>query len=366
MSSRRNGFLSNKFDAHKLRELLDSMKEKMYEIPATYIHDKASTHWHSFKHYVEHNKKWMRFSEDALTKMSFFLPGRWGDSGELGEFVYGLGGVLQTLNDRALNEESNTSVFCGGREMLSIQNIKTLVKLLQHMQLFIELLAIKNLSPVTRWKVILLIEFIKMLCRLYLLYYVKGHMLIMQNEDEMKYHERMQQAEHNDNKYANLQKMYVQHGRGTDPNGFWSPLSKQQQHLVNDSSLMDHVRVHCTKYPQKQGWALKRTMFAEILHIIRPVVYVASLLKYAAFGGHGNGTTQWYPFIISLLMDIYSQMAHFTTNILSERQKVELARRRKYWLFYILRPPFFTEYIESYLKSSAKALQEKKATLRYW
>ena len=151
------GFSQNKLDP---QQLFDKIKEVIYEKPFNYIFDKTQSQWAVFKHYVEHNKKWMRFCEDALTKISFFLPGRWGDSGEIGEFVYGLGLVLQTLNDRALNEESTTTLFCG-KETLSIQNIKTFVQLLQHMQLFMELLAIKRLSNQNRWKLVFIIEFIK-------------------------------------------------------------------------------------------------------------------------------------------------------------------------------------------------------------
>lgn len=197
-----------------------------------------------------------------------------------------------------------------------------------------------------------------MLCRLYLLFYFKGHMLIMQNEEEMKHNERIKQTETNNNKFINLQKMYVEHGRGTDPNGYWSPLSKNQQKSKNNSSLMDHVYVHNTKYPKKNGIALKRTIFAEILYIIRPVIYVASYLKY--------GNSSWSPFIISLLMDIYSQMMHFSGSILSMRQRTELSRRRKYWILYLLRPPFFNKYIEKILKSSTKSLKQRNATIRYW
>jgi len=280
-----------------------------------------------------------------------------GDSGEIGEFVYGLGLVLQTLNDRALNEESNTTICCG-KETLSAQNVKTFVQLLQNMQLFVELLAIKRLSNPNRWKLVLIIEFIKMLCRLYLLFFFKGHMLIMQNEEEMKYNERIKQTESNDNKYSNLQKMYVEHGRGTDPNGFWSPLSKKQQDLVDNSQLMAHVTLHKVKYPKKKGVALKRTIFAEILYIIRPVIYVASFLKF--------GDKSWSPFIISLFMDIYSQMMHFSNSIVTIRQRTELSRRRRYWLLYLLRPPFFNRYIQSYLKQKTKSLKEGKATIRYW
>lgn len=146
----------------QIQQLIDNVKELLYEKPCNYICDKTSTQWKIFKHYVENNKKWMRFCEDALTKISFFLPGRWGDSGEIGEFVYGLGLVLQTLNDRALNEESNETIFCG-KENLSISNIKTFVQLLQHMQLFMELVAIKKWkNDQNRWKLVLIIEIIKL------------------------------------------------------------------------------------------------------------------------------------------------------------------------------------------------------------
>lgn len=348
------GFSQNKLNP---QQLLDKLKEIIYDKPVSYISDKSSSNWAIFKRYVENNEKWMRFSEDALTKISFFLPGRWGDSGEIGEFVYGLGLSLQTLNDRALNEESTASLFCG-KETLSITNIKTFIELLQHMQLFMELLAIKKLSKENRWKLVLIIEFIKMLCRLYLLFYFNGHMLIMQNEEEMKYNQRIKQAETNKNKNKDLQKMYVEHGRGKDPNGYFSPLSKKKQSLINNSSLMDHVIVHKTKYPQKNGIALKRTIFAEILYIIRPVVYVAFFIY--------HGSKSWIPFIISLLMDIYCHMMHRTSSILSMRQNIELSRRRKYWLLYLLRPPFFNKYIENYLKKSTQSLKERNSTIRYW
>eukprot|EP00483_Globobulimina_turgida_P013010 UN13034 len=157
-----NIFPHNKLNP-QIQQLMEKVKEVLYEKPFNYITGKTPNRWEVFKRYVEHNKKWMRFCEDALTKISFFLPGRWGDSGEIGEFVYGLGLVLQTLNDKALNEESSTTICCG-KENLSVQNIKTFVQLLQHMQLFIELLAIKNLSHQNRWKLVLIIEFIKMLC----------------------------------------------------------------------------------------------------------------------------------------------------------------------------------------------------------
>ena len=145
----------------QIQQVMDRVKEVIWETPANYFSDKTSNKWSGFKKYVEQNRKWMRFCEDALTKVSFFLPGRWGDSGEIGEFVYGLGLVLQTLNDRALNEESSTTISCG-KESLSTQNVKTFTQLLQHMQLFIELLGIKNLSNQNRWKLVLIIEFIKL------------------------------------------------------------------------------------------------------------------------------------------------------------------------------------------------------------
>merc|ERR1712228_558706 len=283
-------------------------------------------------------------------------PGRWGNgSGEIGEFVYGLGLVLQALNDRALNEESNASICCG-KESESAQNVKTFVVLLQSMQLFIELLAIKQLSNQNRWKLVFLIEFVKMLCRLYLLHSFDGHMLIMQNDEELAFNARLNQTECNENKYEKLQKMYVEHGRGSDPNGFWSPLSEKKQKMIDNSQLFAHVTLHRVKNGKKI--ATKRAIFAELLYIVRPVFYVSAFLKF--------GKNAWTPFVISLICDIYSQMMHFSNSIVTIRQKTELFRRRKYWILYLLRPPFFNQYIESYLNVSTQKLKKKNATIRYW
>lgn len=349
---------SNPLSSPQMQQLLDKIKSVVWEIPSSFISHRTSSKWDSFKHYVEQNRKWMRFCEDALTKISFFLPGRWGDSGEIGEFVYGLGLVLQTLNDRALDEESNVSLCCG-KETLSMQNAKSLVQLLQHMQLFMELLAIKKLSAQNRWRLVLLIELIKMFCRLYLLFCFDGHMLIMQNEAELKFNERLRQAQNNDSAFPELQRVYVEHGRGADPNGFWSPSSKAQQSMVDNSALMAHVTLSRVKYPEKKGRALKRTVFAEALFMMRPVVEVMAQMRW-------GGSASWTPFVLALVMDVFSQMAHLTSAIVTKRQRAELARRRRYWLLYLLRPPFFGRYIESTLKAKGKRLKERDSTVRYW
>ena len=197
-----------------------------------------------------------------------------------------------------------------------------------------------------------------MLCRLYLLRTFNGHMLILQNEEETKFNERLHQTAANENKYRNLQKMYVEHGRGSDPNGFWSPLSEKKQKMVDNSQLFAHETLHRVKYPKMNGIALKRAIFAELLHIVRPVFYICSFLKF--------GENSWTPFAVSLLMDVYSQMMHFSNSIVTIRQKTELYRRRKYWIFYLLRPPFFNKFVESKLNAKSQDLKKRNANIRYW
>merc|ERR1712013_677551 len=109
------------------------------------------------------------------------------------------------------------------------------------------------------------------------------------------------------------------------------------------------------KYPQRKGRALKRSVFAEMLFIMRPVVSVCAQMRW--------GTQSWLPLVVSMMMDIYAQMLHLSSAIVTKRQRTELARRRNYWLLYLLRPPFFEKYIERYLKGKGRALKERQSTV---
>lgn len=87
----------------------------------------------------------------------------------------------------------------------------------------------------------------------------------------------------------------------------------------------------------------------ETLHIIRPVVYV--LLLEESFT---NGSKSWGPWIMSLAIDIASQACTSTSTALlgvSDQAKVEIARRRSSFMFYMMRNPVF-EIIIQYINEN--------------
>jgi len=93
-------------------------------------------------------------------------------------------------------------------------------------------------------------------------------------------------------------------------------------------------------------------LIGEVLHILRPFIYYYFIRTY----NHSHTTTTtttttstkrrspWFPFLLSLLLDIAAhkctKMGHDFTK-LDNLQKMEVERRRRLWVLYLLRSPLF-------------------------
>jgi len=301
--------------------------------------------------------------ENVMKKLSHLIQSHW----------------KSTTTDCILDEESAPTLFVSNETPL-IRNLKGFVTIVQHLQLFFELLSIRTLSPQNRWKVITCIEMLKMCVRLYLLHYFHGRMLILPTEQEMKDDKRRRLAE--ETTYPTLQKMYYDHGRGPHPHGHFSPLSRpiraelhRNKNHGDDTANMNtsdnhHERgehttaVSYSSQEQKEYYQqLKRrrlmSTLAEVLYIVRPVVYVFTYVHY------GMDDNNWKPFYVSLSMDVASQLLHLSRQC-SDRSKQELRRRRLYWVMYLLRAPFFHKFVKAPLDGVTDSLKARNSKIRFW
>ena len=175
----------------KIVEMLSKLHGLMVERPLTFVADKSKISWDKYCVYVENNKKALRTLEDTIRMFSFFMPGRFSND-IVGELIYGTTFVFGTINDRACDDLREATLYVG-HETLFVKNFKTIVSIVQHLQVFVELLAAKHCKNIKdKWKIIFYIETFKMVARLYLLYYFNGHMLIVPNDTEMKHQASLQ------------------------------------------------------------------------------------------------------------------------------------------------------------------------------
>jgi len=122
------------------------------------------------------------------------------------------------------------------------------------------------------------------------------------------------------NRYRDLMLMYIKHGRGTHPHGIFSKLSIP---LIHPRESADYVP------PTKE-------IIAEVLYVVRPFVYVCSRI----ISSEGS----WRPFMISLLLDIFSKWCLARYAELSPNQRFEVTRRLSLFSYYLLRSPLFDHY----------------------
>ncbi|KAF6160430.1 hypothetical protein GIB67_019199 [Kingdonia uniflora] len=99
---------------------------------------------------------------------------------------------------------------------------------------------------------------------------------------------------------------------------------------------------------------------AEVMHIMRPLIYVMFIRKY--------GVRSWIPWLLSLAVDatgvtILSHVIHQGSSRkegnfrLSRLETNEVRRRKLLWALYIMRDPFFTKYTRQRLDKTEKFVE---------
>lgn len=199
-----------------------------------------------------------------------------------------------------------------------------LVKFLTTNEVLIEMLARKYKKDVML--IILLIQTFKALIRLYIIYQSKAHVYIDNAnlpsdqllKEESKRLEIEQEEKFRSSFYA-LQGPTVGKRTGkTMPSfDYKIPFLQQRETLYQISNQYD---------------------LKEILYVIRPVIYVASLMKF--------GTESWLPWSISLGTEYLS----IQQNPKGLLHKEELMKRKSFLLFYLFKSPMFESSLKPVLQ----------------
>lgn len=101
---------------------------------------------------------------------------------------------------------------------------------------------------------------------------------------------------------------------------------------------------------------------AEVVWILRPLVYVLALKRYSGRRHEGQGRAALYPFMLSLALEYfaYQNMAESlrrrsATSGSSEVERQELAKRQRAFWLYFLRGPVW----EGWTRGKLQAVQDK-------
>jgi len=267
----------------------------------------------TYSELVKANPDMIRVSEKMLKMLTYFSPMRIGEGSINVEAFSTLVELLPLYHDHILKEDTQITLDCG-METKFVKSVKVLLEGVKRSQILIELYFIYKAKSM-HWNMIIALEFIKAICRCYLVLQAKGRMLVLPEDCQTTTLKKLDALDP-ESQFNDLESLYICHGRdGSNPNGHFS---KHTQTLHPEVAI-----------PTKDA----RKTIGDLLFFLRPFVY-AFILKYR----------KWPAFFTSLFMDLFSIICHLQTKQ-TPRERSELIRRLLLGFFYIFRSPFYQDFV---------------------
>ncbi|KAJ8683452.1 hypothetical protein QAD02_019244 [Eretmocerus hayati] len=279
--------------------------------------------WYTtYKAWIAKNPSLVSDIESTIKYVSFFTAGRLNSSTLASEFVYSLPNLMVLFNDQIIRASRNTEV-----KLPSLQSkIKVWLTIIDYTEALLEVSAKKVWGEAGRWFIITLIQLLKVVMRLVLVYRFKERMTQTPAIPPLN-REKLNESVIND----------LQHPR----EAFSLRRSGKVIRTVRSSS--SHPRTwtppSSSSVPPEIGNAVpveslkKSLLIAETLHIIKPLLHLGCLSV--------SGPKNWNPWLLSFIIDLTSLKIFSQEPTLLKEEREELCRRRIGLLLYLLRSPFY-------------------------
>ncbi len=303
-----------------------------------------------YERFILKNANSISSIESTLRSLSYVLPGRFKDAELASESIYSGVQLLGLYHDhllaRAVKKDDKTCTlhrrytqFWDETNGLYRRAALTL-SVIQYTELLVEMFARKRWSDKGRWKVIVLLEVVKAICRLILLHVTDSRPLLTPPLPE-----RDTEAVAPEVPVNGLDHEWIMPRTGVQLPKL--PSKNVHAFLLAKVLTADDVRApfHLLHQLQRTGRA------AELLHILRPLVYALAMQHWQ------NDRKSWYPFLLGLSMEYMARRLikhEFQQTLpgglkgLTKLEKEELNRRAKAMTWWLLRGAFYenvTKYV---------------------
>ncbi|XP_050529743.1 peroxisomal membrane protein PEX16 [Daktulosphaira vitifoliae] len=287
-----------------------------------------------YKHYVD----WVSANPERTTDLeasikwiSYFLAGRINNSTLLSELVYSMSNFMMMFNDQIILSTSNKIAHSNGVEKkgyIHYENIKRFLTMIDYIEVFIEVSATKLWGSRGRWIIVVLLQTIKTLARLYLLHFYKLH--ILESPPIQPLNRKSVHMNQND---------FLENGVITLPSG------RTIRKLDNAPPINRRTWKAPPRVPMNSnsGHLSDRLLVAETMFIMKPIVHLSSLYIF--------GQKSWKPWLISLTIEYISLQRLKTAKNLTPQQRLVLSKRTLNLALYLVRSPFFENYSEKHMRA---------------
>ncbi|KAK6179151.1 hypothetical protein SNE40_011572 [Patella caerulea] len=291
--------------------------------------------------------------ETGFRLLSYIVAGRFQDSQIISELMYSASNLLVLMNDAILKGTSKIEQILP----LSIERLMRYLTIIEYIEVFVEITALRMSGSIGRWVVILVIQIAKAAFRLILLTRYNAGIqptppITPLNRESIIAESRSgHQSTTTDDTISSDQLVpemtfkLTRSGRSIRKLEATPAMHLRKWNLPveNKSSKERHTILTPTVLDRQRIWA-------EGIHIIKPLIHLATLYK--------CGQASWKPWLLSCGFDISSLCMMGEPFDLNSNEKGELRRRTFMLLFYLLRSPFFDRFSQAKIIFMLKILAD--------
>lgn len=305
----------------------------------------------NYQSFVKANPSLMSELETGLRWMSYFTTNRFAHSNVVAELMCTASSLLNLTNDIVLRRVHALPVSSSQ----TVTSLKTLLQVIDYCQVFAEITARTLSGEPMRWMVITIIQFVKTVIRLALLFgcsegIQRGQPVPQLNRKiDLDYADKLKTERHKKRAQATF---ILKSGRQMQALESTPPLSKRRWCETQTEDPMARMEQKFSFVPT----SLKNSqILGELLNIMRPLAHLVAIRQF--------GLKSWAPWAVAASMDVTS-IQFLRGENLKHPEKMELSRRTMLILLYLMRSPFYDDYTKTRLLSTLRTMSDSLPLIR--
>jgi peroxin-16 len=302
-----------------------------------------------YETFVLNHAQLLTYMEGSLRSLTYLLPGKFEESELTSEALYAVLNLVRLYHDHilartpraphTLDHDKNAYV----KSMLTsdiYRRVSVVLSILDTLDVLGEMLAWKALGPEKKWKIVWLIEALKVLCKLKLFYAGQKRMLMMHRllpERDIPLTSNESQSVIGDfwtgkrshRKFPTLSQFDV--GKKAE----WIRRQHLMHYLDEASERLKHQKIQSAIHPMDH----RIDVAMEYPTILRPLIYVTLLMVY--------GKKSWRPWMVTVILEMIMGF-HAVRQALSSSpsrwtslEREEQFYRLRLFGYNLLRSPFY-------------------------